>query len=116
MKKTASERAVDACNTKYRNYIKRWKAGQEDGMRGSTGLSRHLRKYLLEKYDHSCSLCGWNKINPTTGVSPLEVDHIDGDYKNNEEENLRVLCPNCHALTPTFKALNAGKGRETRYK
>lgn len=32
----------------------------------------------------------------------LHIDHIDGDFLNNLEENLRFLCPNCHAQTATF--------------
>lgn len=45
----------------------------------------------------------------------MQIDHIDGDYKNCRPENLRILCPNCHSLTPTFGALNKGKGRKLRY-
>lgn len=37
----------------------------------------------------------------------LELDHIDGDHLNNEFANLRLLCPNCHAQTPTYKGRNA---------
>ncbi|MGJ9421785.1 HNH endonuclease signature motif containing protein [Aeromicrobium sp. CF3.5] len=37
----------------------------------------------------------------------LEIDHIDGDFQNNQIMNLRFLCPNCHRLTPNF----AGRGR-----
>ena len=37
----------------------------------------------------------------------LELDHIDGDHLNNELSNLRLLCPNCHAQTPTYKGRNA---------
>ena len=37
----------------------------------------------------------------------LELDHIDGDHLNNELTNLRLLCPNCHAQTPTYKGRNA---------
>lgn len=77
-----------------------------------------VRKYLMVKYGNKCSIvdCGWSKINQTTGKIPLQVDHIDGDYKNNIEENLRLLCPNCHcpnchSLTPTFGFLNKGCGR-----
>ncbi|WP_404959907.1 HNH endonuclease [Streptomyces sp. 147326] len=33
---------------------------------------------------------------------PLEVDHIDGDWRNNQPGNLRLLCPNCHAITSTW--------------
>jgi 5-methylcytosine-specific restriction endonuclease McrA len=71
---------------------------------------------LLEKNNYSCSECGWNKINPKTGKSPLEIDHIDGDCSNNKEENLRVLCPNCHSLTPTWKALNKGNGNKESHR
>jgi hypothetical protein len=48
---------------------------------------------------------------PTTGKVPLEVDHIDGNWNNHRPEYVRLLCPNCHALTPTFKGLNRGNGR-----
>jgi hypothetical protein len=37
---------------------------------------------------------------------PLELDHIDGHHWNNSLDNLRLLCPNCHAQTPTYKARN----------
>ena len=36
----------------------------------------------------------------------LELDHIDGDNTNNEIKNLRYLCPNCHALTNTYRGKN----------
>lgn len=42
---------------------------------------------------------------------PLEIDHIDGNSENNSEENLRLICPNCHSLTATYKGANRGKGR-----
>jgi hypothetical protein len=32
----------------------------------------------------------------------LEVDHLDGDWRNDRRENLRLLCPNCHATTRTW--------------
>lgn len=70
------------------------------------GLKRAIRTYLIEQANYQCTQCQWGEINPTTGKAPLEVDHIDGDCYNNRAENLRVLCPNCHSLTPTYKALN----------
>jgi 5-methylcytosine-specific restriction endonuclease McrA len=50
-------------------------------------------------------------VHPQTGRIPLEIDHIDGDSGHNTEGNLRLLCPNCHSLTPSYRNLNKGNGR-----
>ncbi len=106
------------CQSDYqhRKYIQLWKKGEVDGNRGveTKNISRHLKRYLIEKCGEKCSLCGWNKKHPVSSSCPLEIDHIDGSFENNSEENLRLLCPNCHALTPNYKKLNNGKGREWR--
>jgi endogenous inhibitor of DNA gyrase (YacG/DUF329 family) len=73
-----------------------------------------VRKYLFRKYNNKCCTCGWREINKTTGKIPLEVDHIDGNYKNNDLSNLRLLCPNCHSLSSNYKNLNKGNGRGKR--
>ena len=52
--------------------------------------------------------------NPKTGKVPLVADHIDGNWQNNIEENLRLICPNCDSLSPTYAALNKGHGRKHR--
>ena len=80
----------------------------------SQGLKSSIKKYLIQQGGHCCSECGWDKINPVTGKSPLEVDHIDGNAYNNNPNNLRVLCPNCHSLTDTYKALNKNSKRSYR--
>lgn len=69
------------------------------------------RERLFEEANHSCIQCGFNKTRDN-GQSILEIDHIDGDHTNNTRENLRVLCPNCHALTPNFR----NWGRTSKYK
>ncbi len=105
------------CSRKHREetYIKSWLSGNElGGINGS--LNSYVRRWVKNKFNHRCMLCGWQEINPTTGKSPLNIDHIDGDSCNNSPDNLRLLCPNCHSLTPTYGSLNKGKGRPLRYK
>ena len=99
----------------YNKYIKSWKLGKANGVRGinAKNISGHLIRYLREKYD-ACYICEWDKRNPVTNKVPLEIDHIDGNSENNTEENLRLICPNCHSLTPTFRNLNKGNGRNWR--
>ena len=93
-----------------RKYVEAWFDGRVSGARTWAYVSGYVRNYLFEKY-HGCVTCGWAERNPVTGRVPLHVDHIDGDWRNNRPENLRLLCPNHHALTATYGALNSGKGR-----
>ena len=97
----------------YIQYISRWKQGLETGNRGvrTFALSRHLIRYLFEKYQNSCVRCNWNEPNSMTGTVPLEVNHIDGNFENNSEPNLELICPNCHSLTSNYRNLNKGNGR-----
>ncbi len=100
----------------YKNWVKLWRKGKINGGIGITvrTTSAHLRRFLLDKSNNKCSSCGWDRKHPITKIVPLEIDHIDGDAENNLEGNLRLLCPNCHALTPFYKNLNKGKGRKWR--
>ena len=100
----------------YKEYIKRWKNDQVDGLRGEYQISMHIKTFLFKKFENKCARCGWGKINKFTGKIPLEVEHIDGNYKNNKENNLILLCPNCHSLTSTYKGANLNNGRKTRRK
>jgi transposase-like protein len=70
-----------------------------------------IRNFLLCKAN-ACSCCGFEEWMGK--AIPLEVDHIDGNAQNNELDNLRLLCPNCHAQTDTYKSKNRGKGRHYR--
>lgn len=114
VKTNVAKYCCGACQMEYENkqYIIRWKSNEEIGIVGSGGeTSKIIRNYIFEKYDNKCSICGWNEINQHTGKIPLQLEHIDGNYSNNREENLTLLCPNCHSLTSTYGARNKGNGR-----
>lgn len=100
----------------YNEYIKRWKKGEENGLRGEYQISMHIKTYLLKKYNNKCSKCGWGEKNIYKNNIPLEVEHMDGNYLNNLESNLILLCPNCHSLTQTYKGANRNNGRAQRKK
>lgn len=100
----------------YKKFIEKWKFGKISGMRGEYQLSNHIKRYLFNKYSNKCARCGWGEKNKYTNNIPLEIEHIDGDYKNNKEENLILLCPNCHSLTSTYKGASLHNGRKTRKK
>jgi Zn finger protein HypA/HybF involved in hydrogenase expression len=95
--------------------IENWKNGDDIGYSGKTKqIKRFIRVFLLEKYNYKCHKCGWNERNLTTGTIPLEVNHIDGDAENCKEENLEIICPNCHSLTHNFRALNKNSKRNRK--
>ena len=78
------------------------------------GVKSAIKKHLISQANYSCSKCSWAEINQVTKRCPLEVDHIDGDAYNNAPANLQVLCPNCHSLTDTYRALNKNSKRRYR--
>ena len=94
---------------RHESIIERWK-------KGGTASKGSIKKYLIEKYGEKCSKCGWSEKNEFTKSVPLDMEHIDGNPYNNKEENLTLLCPNCHSLTPTYKGANRGNGRKERAK
>ena len=96
----------------YNTYIGDWLSGIKSiGKPGRGTVSAYVRRYLFEKNNNKCSQCGWGEINQYSKSIPLEVDHIDGNHTNDDPSNLRLVCPNCHSLSPTFGILNKGNGR-----
>lgn len=75
----------------------------------AVGQTSALRRRLVEEglKEARCESCGHDEW--LDGPIPLELDHIDGDRRNNRLQNLRLLCPNCHALTETYRGRNIGR-------
>lgn len=115
VKSTESTYCSKACwqEKLYREYIVRWKRGEESGVTGH-GTSERIRRHLQETRGEKCQKCDWHEVNPVTNKVPVQLEHVDGNWRNNAESNLLLLCPNCHSLTSTYGALNKGHGREGR--
>lgn len=99
---------------RYDKRVADWLSGKTAG--GSWhGVAPFVKRWLIERDGERCSLCGWAERHPKTQRVPVQVDHADGNPEHHRPENLRLLCPNCHSLTPTFGSLNRGRGRAKRY-
>lgn len=73
-----------------------------------------IRKYIIEKQNGLCALCN---CLPFHNGKPLVfiIDHIDGNFANNNPKNIRAICPNCNSQTDTFAGKNVGKNKTSRY-
>lgn len=69
----------------------------------SLGVDTKRKRIILEQ-ENKCDRC---KLSEWLGEEiTLELEHIDGNHHNNERNNLKALCPNCHSLTPTWRGRN----------
>lgn len=93
---------------------KRWNKGLhfdkrpiEDYLNNVIYMQSHkLRLRLISEgiKEYKCESCG---LSEWLGKPiALELNHIDGNNKNNNLDNLNILCPNCHAQTPNYRGLN----------
>jgi hypothetical protein len=62
---------------------------------------RLIKSGLKEPMCEKCGITEWNGE-----PAPLELDHVNGCHTDNRIENLRILCPNCHAQTSTYRGKN----------
>lgn len=97
----------NTCYAKYEGdkIIQKWKRGEISGST-KAGIISAIRNYIFEKNNFQCQRCGYNTPNPFTGNSILQIHHVDGDSTNSKEDNLELLCPNCHALTENYGSRN----------
>lgn len=63
--------------------------------------NRLLKEGILENVCSVCGISNWNGM----GLK-MELDHIDGNRSNHELKNLRMICPNCHSQTDTYRGKN----------
>ncbi len=68
-----------------------------------SGMKRRgsVRAFLIRTRGYRCEDCG---LSEWRGKKlPLEVEHINGMSKDHRDENVKLNCPNCHSLTPTWR-------------
>ncbi|MCO6411188.1 MAG: HNH endonuclease [Thiogranum sp.] len=116
---TVLRRAIDYFRIDVSHFTgQAWNRGKTLPQRRSTASyltnGRHvqtnkLKKRLLQEglFEHQCSNC--HRRRWLGRLIPLELDHVNGDRCDNRLINLRLLCPNCHALTPTYRGKNRSK-------
>ena len=102
------------CEHDYKERVIEWQSGKISGHDIRYRISPFVRRYLLEKNNYTCEECGCNLVNKYTGLSILQVHHKDGDASNTKEDNLKVICPNCHAMTENFGSRNKNSIRGYR--
>lgn len=78
-----------------------WNKGKEIIPFENLTKPKAIKKRLIKERGACCENCGLHTWMEQ--AIPLELEHIDANNRNNDRTNLKLLCPNCHALTPTWR-------------
>ena len=92
---------IDSRNQVTKDRMDLWYSGASDNP-----SPRLIRTYLIERLGPNCKGCNFSAKHPIDNNWIIELDHINGDHTDNAPSNLRLLCPNCHAMTPTCSGRN----------
>lgn len=86
---------------------KAWNKGER--LKDWSNYSRavNCKKHLIKIRGNKCEECQLDKWRGE--LIKLEIHHKDGDKTNNDENNLQLVCPNCHSFTKTWKKNNLKK-------
>jgi hypothetical protein len=76
---------------------------QQQLTKNSTARAQNLKTKLLRTHmkDHRCEICDRTKWNGV--IIPIELHHVNGDKTDNRQQNIQLLCPNCHAQTDNYR-------------
>jgi hypothetical protein len=102
-----SQQKGECCSAKCRGHLKNMKV-----MESGTASKEAAITYLKNNVEYKCSHCGINKWNGKNIV--LQIEHKDGNPKNNIIDNVCWLCPNCHTQTATWGFRNASPDAKER--
>lgn len=104
------KRSGHFCSMKCRNdfmYMERFLTWYYNG-KNFKGTHVQIKDFIILIDGYKCLECGIAEYNGKKLT--LHLEHINGNAIDNSRENLCLLCPNCHAQTPTYKGRNRGNG------